>query len=71
MDGTEEVYGRIAGVELGRGDRVQLITGNAGGYGNPHDRPREQVLADVKDGYTTVARAKAIYGVDRLSDAAE
>ena len=70
VNGTEEVYGRIAGVELVRGDRVRLITGNAGGYGHPHDRPREQVLADVKDGYTTAAQAKAIYGVDEIADAA-
>ncbi len=62
-DGTEEIHGRIAGVALQKGDLVRLITGTAGGYGDPLMRERAQVQADLKDGYITPDQAKTIYGL--------
>jgi N-methylhydantoinase B len=49
---------RIPTMALSRGDRIKLVTGGGGGFGDPRLRPAEKVAADVRDGYysTTVAR---------------
>jgi N-methylhydantoinase B len=43
--------------------RVQLNPPGGGGYGDPHTRPAEQVLADVVNGYVSIAAAERAYGV--------
>jgi N-methylhydantoinase B len=43
--------------------RVQLNPPGGGGYGHPHARPAEQVLADVINGYVSLAAAEREYGV--------
>jgi N-methylhydantoinase B len=48
---------------LHRGDILRLSTGGGGGYGHPYDRPAEQVLLDVLDGFVSEASALADYGV--------
>ncbi len=48
---------------LHRGDILRLSTGGGGGYGHPYDRPAEQVLMDVLDGFVSEASALTDYGV--------
>jgi N-methylhydantoinase B len=48
---------------LHRGDILRLSTGGGGGYGHPHDRPAEDVLLDVLDGFVSLESAEAAYGV--------
>jgi N-methylhydantoinase B len=48
---------------LGPGDVVNNVTQNAGGFGDPLDRPVAEVLADVVGGHVTPENAAAIYGV--------
>ena len=48
---------------LRHGDILRLETGGGGGYGPPHERPAERVLDDVLDGFTSIERARDIYGV--------
>jgi N-methylhydantoinase B len=43
--------------------RVQLNPPGGGGYGDPRERPAEQVLADVVGGYVSIAAAEREYGV--------
>ena len=43
--------------------RVQLNPPGGGGYGHPHERPAEQVLADVVNGYVSIEAAEQEYGV--------
>lgn len=43
--------------------RVQLNPPGGGGYGDPHQRPLAQVLADVVDGYVSIEAAAREYGV--------
>jgi N-methylhydantoinase B len=43
--------------------RVQLNLPGGGGYGDPYERPAEQVLADVVSGYVSIAAAEREYGV--------
>jgi len=44
-------------------DLILLSSSGAGGLGSPYDRPPEEVLADVRQGFVTVAGARGDYGV--------
>jgi N-methylhydantoinase B len=46
-----------------RGSVVLQRAGGGGGYGDPRERPVEEVLADVRNGLVSVARARDDYGV--------
>jgi N-methylhydantoinase B len=48
---------------LERGDRVIILTGGGGGWGEPHARDPNTVGRDVLDDLVTVADAAAFYGV--------
>lgn len=48
---------------LAVGDRFINRTAGGGGYGDPLLREPEAVIADVLDGYVTVAAAERLYGV--------
>ncbi len=60
VDGPFGIYPRYP---LNKGDVVKLMTATGGGYGNPTDRPADQVVYDVKNGYISIKQAKEIYGV--------
>jgi N-methylhydantoinase B len=64
--GTGEIIrgGRVTNLPLAIGDLVRVTTGNGGGWGDPRQRERERVVADVRDGYITIETARDIYGVD-------
>ena len=62
-DGTHTVHGMVARLRLERGDVVRLVTGTGGGCGDPHARPREAVMADVRDGYLTPEDAQRLYRI--------
>jgi len=63
-DGREPtVIGKIARLPVKKGDVVSLVTGTGGGYGDPHARPVEKVVGDVKNGYITPEMAEKDYGV--------
>lgn len=53
-------YGRLT---LEPGETVLSIGTGGGGFGRPEERPVEKVLADLRDGRLTAARAQEIYGV--------
>lgn len=61
VDGPFGVYPRYP---LQKNDVLQLKTGTGGGYGDPLDRPAEQVVADVKNEYYSVEEARTLFGVD-------
>lgn len=39
------------------------MTGTGGGWGDARERPVEEVVEDVADGYVTVDQAANVYGV--------
>jgi N-methylhydantoinase B len=45
------------------GDSIQFHSAGGGGYGNPLERDPEAVAADAFNGYVSIERAKADYGV--------
>ncbi len=51
------------GNALKKGDLVRIVTSGGGGWGSPFDRPAEDVLGDVLDGFVGIERARADYGV--------
>jgi N-methylhydantoinase B len=51
------------GNRLKRGDLIRIITPGGGGWGCPLDRPAEDVLADVLDGFVSEEAARRDYGV--------
>ena len=63
QDGREVVLGKCARYRLERGEVARLITGTGGGFGPPQERPVEEVIEDVRDGYVTLAQAERDYGV--------
>ncbi|MEZ5100217.1 MAG: hydantoinase B/oxoprolinase family protein [Thermoleophilia bacterium] len=63
-DGTEEQWpAKFTGKVLPAGAAIEIAVPNSGGYGDPLDREPHHVLSDVLDGFTTVERAAAEYGV--------
>lgn len=77
--GTEGTIGRVslirdgaskqlpangAAVTLQRGDRLRVETGGGGGLGDPHQRPREEIAADVATGRITPEFAVRWYGYE-------
>ncbi len=49
---------------LAPGDRVTLREPGGGGFGPAKERPREMVIADIRNGFVTAEAAKRDYGVE-------
>lgn len=64
-DGAEAqpVSGHDPGVVVRETDEFSFSLGNGGGFGDPLDRPPEQVASDVRCGRVTPEAARTIYGV--------
>jgi N-methylhydantoinase B len=58
-----EIFGKAAQYHLKKNDVARLITATGGGYGNPLERPVEDVVSDVKNGYITLEQAENDFGV--------
>ena len=54
---------RFGDYPLHKNDTVRLERPGGGGLGNPFERPVENVLEDVRQGYVSVERAVTDYGV--------
>lgn len=64
-EGSLEVFdnGKLASVQLRRGDRLRLLAGGGGGFGDPAGRDRERLRHDIENGYVSPAKARELYGV--------
>ena len=69
-DGSREEYAVVTGLTVNEGDVIRIRTGNGGGFGDPRDRDRAAVEADLRNGLLTTDRAREIYGHAR-ADAVE
>jgi N-methylhydantoinase B len=63
-DGTVEEFAVVTALEVNEGDVIRIHTGHGGGYGDPKLRPHEQVLEDLRNGFTTEEQARAVYGLE-------
>lgn len=62
LSGPTERYAFATNVVVNKGDVIRIVTANGGGFGDPKLRDPLLVTSDIKDGYVTPVRAKAIYG---------
>jgi N-methylhydantoinase B len=62
-DRRTERFGKTARYRLKKGEVARLVTGTGGGWGDPKERPLEDVVDDVRGGYLTVEQAERDYGV--------
>jgi N-methylhydantoinase B len=61
---AEEFGSKVTGVRLQNEDVVVQCTAGGGGWGDPRERPHEQVRRDVELGYVSEEAAQREYGVD-------
>jgi N-methylhydantoinase B len=60
----ESIHGaRMPTLALKSGDRIRLVTGGGGGFGEPRMRPPAEVIADLQNGYLDEDAARDVYGV--------
>jgi N-methylhydantoinase B len=52
-DGTTSSLLKSAGLAARRGTRVTVCTGGGGGFGDPAQRPADEIAEDLADGYVT------------------
>ena len=62
-DGRVTVPRTNSTLVLGRGDVIEIHTSGGGGYGDPRERDRDAVLADVRDGLVSETAAREVYGL--------
>ncbi len=58
-----EILGKGVDLQLRRGDTFALRSSGGGGWGDPRRRARDQVRADLRDGYITAQQARDVYGL--------
>lgn len=63
-DGRKEALPAKITLPVRRGDVVEHVTASGGGIGDPLQRARSAVLADVTSGKVSLKRARAVYGLD-------
>jgi N-methylhydantoinase B len=71
VDGSEERATKETNIQLEAGDRVTFLTAGGGGYGEPDNRDRGAIAADVREGLITADAAAADYGYMQTGEAAE
>ncbi len=62
-DGTYFYFARQSVWRTRAGAASRYITNGGGGWGDPRQRAPERVLADVRDGYVSIEKAREAYGV--------
>jgi N-methylhydantoinase B len=63
LPGSDEEVHRVGRVNVKPGSTQIINTPGGGGWGDPLDRPADDVAADVRDGYVSVGAAGDRYGV--------
>jgi N-methylhydantoinase B len=54
---------KFSGVRLVKGDRLLVETPGGGGWGDPRERDRERINADLRDGLISRDAAIDVYGL--------
>lgn len=59
--GERQRFAFVSGLPTSKDDVIRVVTGNGGGAGDPLERDRKKIGADIKNGLLTAARAKEVY----------
>lgn len=62
-DGNEQALPGLAQMTLPAGTRVRIEQSGGGGWGDPHGRARDRIVADIEDRYVSPEAARADYGI--------
>lgn len=62
-DGNTQRQSYASNMPIDTGTQVTIYTANGGGFGNPANRNKEQVMYDLKNEYITVDTAKQVYNI--------
>ena len=54
---------KFQGIQLRPGERIVIETAGGGGWGPPKERDPARVLEDVTNGFISMEKALAVYGV--------
>ena len=68
LGGDKRRSARAPTTVMKRGDRIRMVTGGGGGYGDPFTRPAGEVVAEVRADYITSEQARNDYGVVLSAD---
>jgi N-methylhydantoinase B len=65
----EELFSKVARIEMKVGDAMRIETPGAGGYGPPAERSIEALASDLKSGKVSRAAAERDYGKEKVAAA--
>ena len=54
---------KFSGRTIPAGSALEITVPSSGGYGDPLEREPQQVISDIRDGFTTLQQAHDDYGV--------
>ena len=60
-DGSVEELPVFGAITISPGESVRSLSSGGGGYGDPANRDRDAVASDVREGWITPDRARAVY----------
>jgi len=66
---AQELYSKVARIEMKAGDAMRIETPGAGGFGDPQERSLEHIAADLHNGKISRTAAERDYGADRVRTA--
>ena len=67
--GTEQLIDTETFFYLECGDEIEIHETGGGGYGDPRERDRSRVDADVADGLVSPEQAREVYGLSQAGRA--
>jgi len=66
---AQELYSKVARIEMEPGDSMRIETPGGGGYGTPAQRSLDALAQDLQDARISTAFARAAYGEERAAAA--
>ena len=66
---AEELYSKVARIEMQVGESMRIETPGGAGYGAPAERAPEALAADLRNGRVSPAAAERDYGADKVGRA--
>ena len=66
---AEELYSKVARIEMQVGESMRIETPGGAGYGVPAERAPEALAADLRNGRVSPAAAERDYGADKVGRA--